>query len=550
VTGIARARLTQERWFALIRLLLIEAFLFQAQLEPDLGRLFGTRQSVLLFGFGVYALIVVFGVAVRRTWPAAFAYATATIDLIAAIVVTSIWQDGLVNPGLAAVAASGIAAGVRRFPLFETFIFSFFIAAGFPIARFALTFSVPASFLDVAVIVSAALLPVLARASTLAPQLGVAEETMDRLADRALTTLASLSEKRSTGRDAGLYDAAEALSQHTRSQVAGVLIKNADDTIQSLTVVGDSRTADRLPPQLADQLAARLLALTEPRVLGRADNLSTRGLPDQYPPQLNSMIACPVPDISPAGAVLFAANPEGGPYTPNDRLLVAALAREAARLIVAATLAQTSAETRLASTEALLVALEARRPGSRHDGEECARISVAIARQMGWSEPGLEEIRLAALLHNVGQLGLPDALMDKTDGLSTEEGTHRRQHPLIAARMIDSFNRSEVVLNAVYSHRERWDGKGYPSGLAKEEIPQEARIVGLADAIVSMLRATEDHEAVSPTDALQEVIRGAGTQFDPAVVQAFVAVLRVEGQGFLSPGGEPVQAAAEAPPVS
>jgi hypothetical protein len=70
MVDIARARLTQERWFALIRLLLIEAFLFQAQLEPDLGRLVSTRQSMLLLVFGAYALIVVFGVAVRRTWPA------------------------------------------------------------------------------------------------------------------------------------------------------------------------------------------------------------------------------------------------------------------------------------------------------------------------------------------------------------------------------------------------------------------------------------------------------------------------------------------------
>jgi len=132
LVDIARARLTQERWFALIRLLLIEAYLFQAQLEPDLGRIFGTRQSVLLLAFGVYALMVVFGVAVRRTWPAAFAYATATVDLAVAIIVTSIWQDGLLNPGLAAVAAAGIAAGVRRFPLFETFIFSFLILVGMP----------------------------------------------------------------------------------------------------------------------------------------------------------------------------------------------------------------------------------------------------------------------------------------------------------------------------------------------------------------------------------------------------------------------------------
>jgi HD domain len=436
------------------------------------------------------------------------------------------------------VAAAGIAAGVRRFPLFETCIFSFLIAVGIPVARFALTQTIPATLLDFAVIVIAALLPILARASTLAPQLGLAEEAMDRLADRFLATLANLSKTTATNRDIVCYEAAEALAAHTRSQLAGVLIRNADDTIHALTVVGNSRSADRLPAQSSDQLAARLLALDEPLILTRADNLSTRGLSDQYPSQLTGIVASPMPDMSTAGAVIFTANPQHGTYTANDRMLAFAIAHEAARIAVAAALSRTSSEMRVAATEALMVALEARRPGSREEGEECARIATAIARQMGWNEPAIDEIRLAALLHNVGQLGLSDVLMEKTDLLSTEETTNRRQHPLIAARMIDSFNRSEVVLSAVYSHRERWDGKGYPSGLAKDDIPQEARIVGLADAIVTMLRANDGGATVSPTDALQEVIRGAGTHFDPAVVQAFVAVLRVEGQGFLSRGGE------------
>ncbi len=384
MVDIARARLTQERWFALIRLLLIEAYLFQAQLEPDLGRIFGTRQSVLLIAFGAYALLVVFGVAVRRTWPAPFAYATATVDLVVAIVVTSIWQGGLLNPGLAAVAAAGIAAGVRRFPLFETFIFSFLIMVGMPGIHFALTRTVPTSPLDLAVIATAALLPVLARASTLAPQLGVAAEAMDRLADRALSTVDSVAEADDRDRDSVYYAAAAALAQHTGSQLAGVFLQNSDDSIHALTQVGTARTDDRLPPQAADQLAARLLAVTEPKILTRNDSLSTRGLPDQYPPQLNAILAAPLPN-APSAAVLFAANPQQGTYTPSDRLVVSFLARDAARVTIAASLAHVSREIRVAGTESLLVALEARRPGSRQDAEECARIAGAVAEQMGWS---------------------------------------------------------------------------------------------------------------------------------------------------------------------
>jgi HD-GYP domain-containing protein (c-di-GMP phosphodiesterase class II) len=192
-----------------------------------------------------------------------------------------------------------------------------------------------------------------------------------------------------------------------------------------------------------------------------------------------------------------------------------------------------SSQALLAAADALLNAAEAKRPGSRTQAEESARFAVAIARELGWDEAALEDIGLAALLHEMGEIVIPDYLIEKTEQLTAEEFEIVKQHPRIAARILDPLNRSKLVLDAVYAHHERWDGRGYPSGLAGEQIPESARILSLAHAMDAMLSAKPYRPALEPTQALQEVILGSGTQFDPSAVQAFLAVLKREGETFL-----------------
>src|SRR5437899_1255599 len=125
-----RSRLIQERWLSLIRWLFIEAFFFQAYAMFDVSRVPDLPVGNLLIAFVGYTLLVTILTLVRRSWPIWLAYLTATIDTVMAVLFLSSDPVGVVNPGLVAVAAASVGVGVRRFPIFETFSYSFIIAAG------------------------------------------------------------------------------------------------------------------------------------------------------------------------------------------------------------------------------------------------------------------------------------------------------------------------------------------------------------------------------------------------------------------------------------
>jgi HD-GYP domain-containing protein (c-di-GMP phosphodiesterase class II) len=290
-----------------------------------------------------------------------------------------------------------------------------------------------------------------------------------------------------------------------------------------------------------------MLALSQPTTLDSRDQLDAQGLPEQYPSRLNAVAGVPIVGLPDLKATLFAINSKRGTYTKDELVMGKLLAQELGRCLLLRDLALTGDQARISATESLLAAAEAKRPGSRTQARECARFAEAIARELGWEEAQVQEIRLAALLHDVGELAVPDPLLDKPAPLTPEEFEIVRQHPRHASRIIDFFNRSDLVLTAVLNHHERWDGRGYPSGLGGEDIPQAGRILCLADAMESMLSSKVYRPGFTSTQALQEVLLGSGTQFDPTVVQAFLAVLRREGESFLE--RPPFTGAPAAPPA-
>jgi HD-GYP domain-containing protein (c-di-GMP phosphodiesterase class II) len=537
VTELDRGRLIQERWFCLVRWLLLEAFLFQIEARPDVPRALDILAGYFLYAVAGYALLVTILSFVRKSWPVPLAYATATIDTVAAVLIAAVWSDQLINPGMIAVAATGVAVGLRRFPVFETLAYSFIIGVGLLAVSYGLHVGMVLDNMEIATIAAMALIPPLVRVGMLAPHLGAGDEPMARMARGALGSAAELASVDAARPDALLFSAADSLVRFTNSSLGGALVRHADRTIDIYTVLGDDRFHERLKPQNDEQIASRLLAVNEATIITRADQLGASGLPEQYPAQLDAVVVAPAPGFSTSASVIFAANRREAPYRSEDRVVARLLGAEAARLYLAEGLAASTTEARQIAVDTLLAAAEVKRTGAVRDAEECARFAVAIAREMGWAEDAIEQLRYAALLHDVGEMALPDALLDKADPLLPEEYDIIKQHPRYAAKMMDPFNRFQLILDTVYSHHERWDGKGYPSGLAGEEIPIGARIVSLADSIQSMLSPKVFRSAIPPTEALQQVILGSGTQFDPSVVQAFLAVLRREGQTFLDPQG-------------
>jgi putative two-component system response regulator len=150
-----------------------------------------------------------------------------------------------------------------------------------------------------------------------------------------------------------------------------------------------------------------------------------------------------------------------------------------------------------------------------------ARVATATGSRLGLSGEALKNVWLSAILRDVGMLAVPEAILNKPGPLNQGEWRLVKQHPLLGARLIEGIPYLEPARPGVLHHHEHWDGSGYPSGLAGGEISLEGCILGLADAFAAMQTSWPYKQAVSEADALVEIDRCAGTQFDSRVVHAF-----------------------------
>jgi putative nucleotidyltransferase with HDIG domain len=153
-------------------------------------------------------------------------------------------------------------------------------------------------------------------------------------------------------------------------------------------------------------------------------------------------------------------------------------------------------------------------------------LAVSIAIELALEGEELRSVELGALLHDVGKLRIPDSILTKPGPLTTGEWALMRSHAEAGERLLDGVVMRSDVLAVVRSHHERWDGRGYPDGLAGEDIPLGARVVAVADAFQAMTESRPYRIALRRETALREISRMAGSQFDPACVEALLAVVR------------------------
>ena len=194
--------------------------------------------------------------------------------------------------------------------------------------------------------------------------------------------------------------------------------------------------------------------------------------------------------------------------------------------------------------DVLLKTLQERQPDLHAHLRDVADLSVAVGRRLGMSSEELDETARAAELHDVGKIAIPDAILSKPGPLVAEEWEFMRRHTIIGERILAAAPALAPVARIVRSSHERFDGAGYPDGLAGEQIPLGSRVVAVCDAYDAMTTNRPYRRPVSPADAVDELRRSAGTQFDPQVVDAFCDAL----EGELTIGEDEARATGEGRP--
>jgi putative nucleotidyltransferase with HDIG domain len=201
-------------------------------------------------------------------------------------------------------------------------------------------------------------------------------------------------------------------------------------------------------------------------------------------------------------------------------------------------------ESSLEAIESLNATVDAKDPATAGHSRRVQRIALALGEELGLTPKQLDALRFGALFHDIGKIAVPDAILMKPAKLDDEEYELMKTHSAEGARIVEKFGRLRDAVPIILHHHERWDGRGYPHGLAEERIPLEAAIVGLADAWDAMTTDRPYHRALTIAEAFAEVSAGRGKQFAPAVVEAFhrTAERRPFELGLEPPSGEALQA--------
>jgi putative nucleotidyltransferase with HDIG domain len=182
--------------------------------------------------------------------------------------------------------------------------------------------------------------------------------------------------------------------------------------------------------------------------------------------------------------------------------------------------------------ESLNATVDAKDPYTAGHSLRVQRIALAIGAELGLSAESTDALRYASLFHDIGKIAVPDSILAKPSALTDDEWEQIRLHPVNGAEIVGRLGWLRGTVPSIRHHHERWDGAGYPDGLSAGEIPLEAAVVGLADAWDAMTTDRPYRNALSDAEATDEIRRGRGSQFAPAVVDAFFAALESRPDDF------------------
>ncbi len=224
------------------------------------------------------------------------------------------------------------------------------------------------------------------------------------------------------------------------------------------------------------------------------------------------------------GAIYVDSLSGAGRFNEADLELLAAIGNQAGVALHRVRLMGELERLLLDMVKAITATIDARDGYTHRHSERVASLAGQLARELGLNDDVRQRAQLSALLHDVGKIAVPDAILNKPAVLTSEEYTEMQKHPLHGARILGNIESATVkaVLPGVQYHHEKWDGTGYPEGLAGEAIPLLGRLLGVADFFDALTSSRAYRPAMTPEEAIALVAKGAGTHFDPAIAAAAV----------------------------
>jgi putative nucleotidyltransferase with HDIG domain len=233
------------------------------------------------------------------------------------------------------------------------------------------------------------------------------------------------------------------------------------------------------------------------------------------------------------GVIVATDKRNGDEYYSNEIKLVHGIASVCATSIRKALLYEEITDILFSVTESFALAIDAKDPYTYGHSKRVSETAASVAKGMGFSPEVVNWIRLAALLHDVGKIGTPEYILRKDAALSEDEMGRIKEHPIIGAKMVEHISRMREVAQWICHHHERYDGKGYPLGLAAEDIPIPSKIIAVADSYDALTSDRPYRKTLSKQEALDVMSRTVGTQFDPVVFAYFEKMIRSATPAFL-----------------
>jgi len=237
-----------------------------------------------------------------------------------------------------------------------------------------------------------------------------------------------------------------------------------------------------------------------------------------------TLIAVPLQRQEQVLGCLFGLNKNTGEFDSVDSKLLNSIANESAIYIENAMLFDDVHGLMMGLLHSLTSAVDAKDAYTCGHSERVALLSRHLAQEAGLNDHQVERVYMAGLLHDVGKIGVPETVLQKTGRLTAEEFELMKKHPEVGARILRDIKQIADIIPGVLHHHERFDGKGYPSALAGYDIPIMGRIICLADCFDAMTSNRTYRKALPLEVALTEIRRCSGTQFDPALTEAFLRI--------------------------